>query len=137
MFKNAFLSEFCISPNDDADSVLKSHLLSNEKIIIPAATINKTEFGNIVFNNLECLSPRTIYIAHSEDCKNLNKYTNKYPEVEWEHKTLEVFDHFDKNNLITKYQTKDTINKFNALMRNCAKGKVRKFEKIFKNLPFV
>jgi hypothetical protein len=136
MFRNAFISEFSFSPDENLDAVLKSHLLSNEKIVIPAATVNKTELSKILSSNLSYLGDGSILIAHGKDRANLKGYIEKYPNVEWNGETIELFSHFDKNKLCSTYNTKKTISKFNKLMRNCATGKTIQAKDIFSKKTF-
>ncbi len=136
MFRNAFLSEFSFSEGENTDSVLKSHLLSNEKIVIPAATVSKTNLGNIINSNLSLLGDGAIVIAHGNDRNNLKEYIEKYPDVTWKTQVIEVFQHFDQNNMRVVYETKKTIKQFNTLMRKCASGEIPRFKKIFSNKNF-
>lgn len=133
MFRNAFISEFSFSSDESIDSVLKSHLLSNEKIVIPAATVSKTALGEILNSNVESLGKGAISIAHGSDRDSLEGYIKKYPSEEWKPHVVELFSHFDKNNLCSIYDTKNTIFQFNQLMHKCADGKIKQFKVIFSN----
>ncbi len=136
MFRNAFISEFSFSSDENIDSVLKSHLLSNERIVIPAATVSKTELGTILSSNLSALGDGSISIAHGNDRNNLEEYIEKYPNVEWDSRIVDLFSHFDKNNLRAVYDTKHTITQFNQHMHDCANGRIKQFKKIFLNKSF-
>ena len=82
MFKNAFLSEYSIGKESSYDKVLKINLLSNEKIVIPAATIIRTDMGKIIAENIDTLDKGAVSIAYGSDCDNLSSYINKYPEYD-------------------------------------------------------
>lgn len=136
MFRNAFISEFSFSPDENLDAILKSHLLSNEKIVIPAAAVAKTRLGNILNSNLLYLGNGSISIAHGDDRADLKEYIDKYSDIKWNGKTIELFSHFDKNKLCSIYNTEETISQFNKLMRNCATGKINQFKNIFSKKQF-
>ena len=136
MFRNVFISEFSFSPDESPDSVLKSHLLSNEKVIIPAASISKTDFGKIISSNLFTLGNGCISIAHGNDRDSLQGYIEKYPNAGWDSRIIELFSHFDEYNLRVVYDTKNTIYQFNKLIKDCASGKISQFKKMFLNKSF-
>lgn len=136
MFKNVFMSEFSFSNSDDIQNILKSHLLTNEKVVIPASTINKTELGKVLSNNIKELGGGAIRIAHGNDISDLTLYPDKYPNILWTSDILSIFDYFNKHNFCEVYKTEQTISQFNELMKKCAQGKIPQFEKFFSNKVF-
>lgn len=136
MFKNAFLSEYSLGNESNYEKVLKINLLSNDKIVLPAATIMRTDMGRIIAENLDTLDKGAISIAHGSDCKNLTGYIDKYPEYDLQSNIVDLFDYFDKENLHSIYQVEKTQARFNTLMRQCAIDNTGIFSKIFSNKNF-
>ncbi len=133
MFKNAFLSEYSFGNESNHEKILKINLLSNEKIVLPAATIMKTDMGNIISNNLDTLDKGAISIAHGSDCDSLTGYINKYPNNNWDSSVVDLFNHFDKEKLHSVYKVEKTQARFNTLMRQCAVDNTGIFSNIFSN----
>lgn len=136
MFKNAFLSEYSFGSSDDYDNVLKANLLSNEKIVIPAATIMRTDIGRIIESNIDVLGKGAISIAHGSDINDLLGYVKKYNNHKWEKNTIDLFKEFNNNKLSSVYQVEKTILQFNKLMKQCAINKNGLFSSIFENKDF-
>ncbi len=133
MFKNAYISEYSFGNEKEYDKILKLNLLSNRTLIIPASTILKTEVGNILTKNIKYLDNGAISIAFGNDIEKLTQYIDKYPQYKIENNIKNLFKHFEQKELYSIYQTKNTIKRFNILMRECAMDKEGLFSDIFRN----
>ena len=136
MFKNAFLSEYSLGSETDYEKILKINLLSNQKIVLPAATVIRTSMGKIIAKNLDVLDKGAISIAHGSDLDNLTDYINKYPEYDVSSAIVDLFNFFDKEGLYSIYQVDKTQARFNKLMRQCAIDNTGIFSNIFSNKSF-
>ena len=123
MFRSAFLSEYSLQSDTPTSRVLKSHLLSNAEIIIPAAAMQYAPVSDILGENLQTFSAGALKIAHGNDCPDLLGYMAKYPDVEWDAMTTETFQAFQATSHVSVYDIRDTFKRFNAIMRQCAEGK--------------
>jgi len=141
MFKKGFVSKYSL-PNKNYENVLKSHLLSNSTIVIPANTILTTEIKDILINHYDEIKNGEIAIAHGKDVDSLEEYINKYPNYNQNYDVKELFKKFSENNkknnlkTILVYDPADTQANFNKLMKYCAIDKKGRFAELFSNNDF-
>ena len=134
MFKSAFLSEYSLSSDDDLASILKSHLLSNGEIVVPAAALRHDAVSQLIHENIASLSNGVVKIAHGTDCDDLLGYMAKYPETPWSNVARNTMLEFNSNSNDAIYNIKDTFDKFNAIMRRNARGESEISNSLFTNI---
>jgi len=133
MFKNAFLTEFSLSGDVTDELVLKSHLLSNQKIVIPARTIRTTQLGIQIAENLDVLGNGAISVAHASNYNSLQEYAMKYANEHWEESTLQIYKYFDKTENRSIFDTSDTLENFNKIMQKFSSDTTSKFYPLYKS----
>ena len=131
MFKSAFLSEYSLTPIGPVSRILKTHLLSNSEIIIPAAAMRHDPVSRLIVENLEILPASAVKFAHGNDCADLNGYLAKYPDMDWPAATIESFAVFQAQDAVAIYDLKDTFERFNKVMRECASGRISGTRSLF------
>lgn len=136
MIKSAYLSHNSARSLQSFQTMLKLHLLSNKRIIIPAASISRMGVDRIIDTNPVIVKNGAILIAHGADCRNLEDYIQKYDKIHWNNVTIDVFHQFDQMNLKVVYGTDETFDNFNVFMRRCASGDFSYFRPLFKNKRF-
>jgi len=124
MFKSAFISEYSLPAEDEVSRVIKSHLLSNSEVVIPAGSLRNNNVASLISSNIEVLNSGVLKIAYGNDCKDLPSYADKYPDINWSSYTLDAFEEFGKSNNVAVYDLKNTYERFNAIMKKCARGEV-------------
>lgn len=133
MFKSAFISEYSLNTEGDIGLVLKSHLLSNSEVIIPAAAMRHEAVAQMIDENLLTLSNGEVKLAHGTDCEGLSGYMEKYPETHWSPFAKNSMREFQNKSNIAVYDISNTFEQFNAIMRKCAKGEIDASKDLFNN----
>ncbi len=124
MFKSAFLSEYSLPPDGDVKRILKTHLLSNAEVVIPAAALRHSNVAKVISANLRTLPSGAVRIAYGNDCNSLLEYLDKYPETNWAPEAVDVFKVFQAQKSVSIYDLRNTFERFNAIMRQCASGNI-------------
>lgn len=136
MFKSAFLSEYTLHSDDDLEEVLKSHLLSNGEIVVPAAAMRHQRVASLVHSNMGTLAQGAMKIAHGNDCEGLLGYMQKYPETSWSASAVEAMGEFEAKSQVAIYDISNTFERFNAVMRRNARGGASASSHLFGNRIF-